>query len=202
MRRTYTILHYLASSLSYKIIDLRLAARAQGSARGATDSKAGKDLLELFMDQGLDRHELLPVVLNFIIAGRDTTAQSLAWCFYEFWKNPKCMEMARKEILSVLGSGEEGQILGYDGMKSLLYVHACFYEAIRLHPSVAKNMKVVQQDDVIRPYANAPDADSMLDTKTPLSAKDRLPDIPVRKGETVTWQDWTMARMPEIWGDE
>lgn len=43
----------------YGIIDKRLAEGAQGAA---TD-KSGKDLLELFRDQGLDRQELLPVIL-------------------------------------------------------------------------------------------------------------------------------------------
>lgn len=73
----------------YKIIDSRLESKAQGSARGAVDSKGGQDLLELFMNQGFKRDELLPVVLNFLIAGRDTTAQSLAWLFYEFYLNPE-----------------------------------------------------------------------------------------------------------------
>lgn len=73
----------------YSIIDSRLARREkQGGSVTSTD-KTGKDLLELFMDKGLTREELLPVILNFLIAGRDTTAQSLAWMFYELWKRPE-----------------------------------------------------------------------------------------------------------------
>lgn len=74
----------------YSIIDSRLARREKsgGEIESAAD-KTGKDLLELFMDRGLTREELLPVILNFLIAGRDTTAQSLAWLFYELWKRPE-----------------------------------------------------------------------------------------------------------------
>lgn len=72
----------------YRIIDSRMDRREKAGAGNATD-KAGKDLLELFMDRGLTRKELLPVILNFLIAGRDTTAQSLAWLFFELWKNPR-----------------------------------------------------------------------------------------------------------------
>ena len=73
----------------YGIIDSRLARRKKsGSGESAAD-KSGKDLLELFMDRGLTREELLPVILNFLIAGRDTTAQSLAWLFFELWKRPE-----------------------------------------------------------------------------------------------------------------
>lgn len=74
----------------YSIIDRRLATREKqgGAVADSASDKAGKDLLELFMDKGLNREELLPVILNFLIAGRDTTAQSLAWLFYELWKSP------------------------------------------------------------------------------------------------------------------
>jgi len=75
----------------YGIIDSRLARREKqgGAAADSAADKTGKDLLELFMDRGLTREELLPVILNFLIAGRDTTAQSLAWLFYELWKRPE-----------------------------------------------------------------------------------------------------------------
>lgn len=75
----------------YGIIDSRLARREKqgGVAGDSASDKMGKDLLELFMDRGLTRDELLPVILNFLIAGRDTTAQSLAWLFYELWKRPE-----------------------------------------------------------------------------------------------------------------
>lgn len=71
-----------------RIIDKRLAIRENEKSANATD-KSGKDLLDLFIAKGLDREELLPVILNFLIAGRDTTAQSLAWLFYELYKASK-----------------------------------------------------------------------------------------------------------------
>lgn len=71
-----------------RIIDKRLANRENEKSGNATD-KSGKDLLDLFIAKGLNREELLPVILNFLIAGRDTTAQSLAWMFYELFKEPK-----------------------------------------------------------------------------------------------------------------
>lgn len=73
----------------YKIIDARVEAKASGSAKGAVDSKGGKDLLDLFMDKGTSRSDLRICVLNFLIAGRDTTAQTLSWLFYEFYQNPE-----------------------------------------------------------------------------------------------------------------
>ena len=87
----------------YRIIDLRLQAQESGGNTGAVDSKHGKDLLQLFIEMGLTREELLPIVLNFLIAGRDTTAQSLSWAFYRFWQNPDVVTKIREEIHAKLG---------------------------------------------------------------------------------------------------
>ena len=39
----------------------------------------------------LDDERLRDVVMSFVIAGRDTTANCLAWVFYELHMNPACM---------------------------------------------------------------------------------------------------------------
>lgn len=195
MKKTIKELH----NFCYEIIDLRLAARARGEAQAAS-GKGDKDLLALFMEQNLTRDELLPVVLNFLIAGRDTTAQALGWLFYEFSKNPQCVEKAREEIHDKLGAGADFRSMAYDDLSTLVYVQACFLEALRLHPSVPKNIKVAVKDDVIRPYAQpSSDADAAPNA---VPASQKLPDLIIKKGETVTWQDHTMGRMPELWGED
>ena len=55
------------------------------------------DLLSMFIAaQNVDGTPLNPskeylrdVVLNFVIAGRDTTANALTWLFYELSRNPE-----------------------------------------------------------------------------------------------------------------
>lgn len=175
----------------YRIIDARLAQREKigGALAGATN-KDGKDLLELFMDQGLSRDELLPVILNFLIAGRDTTAQSLAWMFYELWKRPQYIGQIRESIIPILGSPGEQRPMDFEDIKQLPFLQACFYEAVRLWPAVPKNLKRVMKDDIIRPIGD----DGAL--------SDSLPALDVRGGESVIWSDWTMSRMPEIWGKD
>jgi cytochrome P450 len=180
-------------SYCYQIIDLRLAAIKSGENKGAVDSKQGKDLLELFIEMGLSREELLPVVLNFLIAGRDTTAQSLSWAFYRFWQHPEVVTKIREELNDKIGDRR----LTYDDMRSLPYLHACFYEAVRLNPAVPKNVRQATQDTVIRPYSG-----EVADKPLSNNGKRDLPDIPIKKGESVVWCDYAMARMPEIWGDD
>lgn len=178
------------NDFSSNIIEQRLRDREAGvrTEKKTADGKEGKDLLDLFMDVTTDRDDLISVVLNFIIAGRDTTAQGLSWLFYELMRNPQYVEEMRAEMHSVLGD-ESGNIrkLDYDTTKDLVFTQACFNEAIRLHPPVPKNGKRAIKDDVIVPQG-------------PTAVG--LPPIKVYAGELVSWSDWVIARNPDVWGDD
>ncbi|CAO1625864.1 unnamed protein product [Sympodiomycopsis kandeliae] len=168
---------------------LREYQQQQKSEKGAASAsdKKEKDLLALFMDLTQDEEDLLAVVLNFLIAGRDTTAQALSWLFVELINNPEHVPLIRQEIETVLGSSTASNphYLDYDQMKDLPYTQACISEAIRLHPPVPKNGKRTLKDDVLLP-GNNPD----------------LPPIKVYAKEQVAWSDWVMARTPEVWGPD
>ncbi|PWZ00527.1 cytochrome P450 [Testicularia cyperi] len=173
---------------STTIIDERLRQRNAGIEKKELDGKDGKDLLDLFMDMTTDREDLISVVLNFIIAGRDTTAQGLSWLFYELMANPEYLDEIRAEVRAVLGDADgELRKLDYEKTKELVFTQACFNEAIRLHPPVPKNGKRAVKDDVIIPQG--PNAAG-------------LPPIKIYAGEQVSWSDWVMARNPEVWGPD
>lgn len=169
-----------------KVVDERLAMRAAGASK--TDGKDGKDLLDLFMDLTTDREDLLIVVLNFLIAGRDTTAQGLSWMFYELMVHPEYLEEIRKEMRTVLRDPETGGMrkLEYEATKQMVFTTACFYETLRLHPPVPKNGKRAVRDDVIVPQGKN---------------VSHLPSLPVKAGQMLGWSDWVMARNTDVWGE-
>jgi cytochrome P450 len=111
-----------------------------------------RDLLDLFMaaktEEGdpLNDAQLRDVVLNFILAGRDTTAQALSWSFWLLSTRPVIQAKLRDEARKVLGSS---RMAAFADMKELVYAHAVFYEVLRLYPSVPTNIKVCNQDDVL-----------------------------------------------------
>lgn len=179
------------NDFSAGIIDERLRERAAGvqKEKKTSDGKEGKDLLDLFMDMTTDRDDLISVVLNFIIAGRDTTAQGLSWLFYELMKQPQYVDEIREEIRRVVEPDADGGIrkLDYDTAKDLIFTQACFNEAIRLHPPVPKNGKRAIKDDVLIPQG-------------PTAAG--LPSIKIYAGELVSWSDWVIARNPDVWGPD
>jgi len=160
----------------------------EGTNMSQLAKKDGKDLLDLFMETTQDREELLIVVLNFLIAGRDTTAQLLSWFFSEMMAHPEHLDLIRQELTRVLGDcPEEGYRLPYEQMRELPYTLACITEALRLHPSVPKNGKRCIKDTLLIPSAPNPT---------------NLPPIQLYKGEMAGWSDWVMARLPEVWGPD
>ncbi|RIA86129.1 cytochrome P450 [Glomus cerebriforme] len=144
--------------------------------------KNPKDVVNLFMNARKDNgekltdRELRDIVLNFIIAGRDTTAQALSWMMYNLMANPSIEEKLVKEVNSLLS--EENPISSYEIVKQFQYTQATLYEALRLHPVVPDNFRVCLKDDV-------------------------LPNgIPIYAGELVNWCSWAIGRDERVWGKD
>lgn len=147
------------------------------------EDKAGFDLLSMFMETTQDRKYLRDIVMNFIIAGRDTTACTLTWLFWELARCPQAYEKAHDEVLQEVGGKasagrEHSQDLGFDDLSRLKYCTACIRETVRLHPPVPVDPKVAFGDDV-------------------------LPDGSIiSKGDYVFYGPYQMARDLKIWGED
>ena len=139
------------------------------------------DLLSMFiaLDKDENNHSftdqyLRDIMMNFIIAGRDTTAQALSWLFYELSKSPEVEHKLRQEI-------QEFDIdqLTYDIIsKKLPYTEAVIYETLRLHPSVPIELKTAKNHDI-------------------------LPDgTKIKKGDIIIPMFWQMGRLTSIWGND
>ena len=113
-------------------------------------------------------------MLNFLIAGRDTTAQGMSWCLYLVTQHPEVEQKILREVETVCGQGA----LTYDQLKDLKYLEAVLRESLRLYPSVP------------------------LDTKTTLE-DDTLPDGTfVPRGSMLIYNSFGMGRSKAIWGSD
>ncbi|KAI9309683.1 cytochrome P450 [Cunninghamella echinulata] len=143
------------------------------------------DLLSRFMvannekGERLNDTELRDVVLNMVIAGRDTTAQALSWTFYSLMQTPRVEEKLLQEINDYLPEDlEKDPAALYEAIKNMKYAHAVFYEVLRLYPSVPNNQKYALNDDV-------------------------WPDgTRVKKGDYVLWSPWAAGRSTKVWGPD
>ena len=151
------------------------------------------DLLTCFlrMEEGnggtLKAHDdkfLKDVIINILLAGRDTSALALAWFFWLLASHPKVEEKLVQEARHVLlpTNGElpaEHEILHTrEKLNQMVYLQAALLESLRLYPSVPTDYKYVMSDDVL------PDGNQ------------------VRKGQQFIYSIYSMGRMESIWGKD
>ncbi|KAL3833481.1 hypothetical protein ACJIZ3_008217 [Penstemon smallii] len=160
---------------------LELASRQNGGS-------LHDDLLSRFMkkNESYSDEFLQHVVLNFILAGRDTSSVALSWFFWSIILNPWVEEKILIEICSILSEtrGDDDiskwldTPLVFEELDRLIYLKAALSETLRLYPSVPEDSKHVIADDL-------------------------LPDGTfVPGGSNITYSIYSTGRMKFIWGDD
>ncbi|KAL9251316.1 Cytochrome P450 704B1-like protein [Drosera capensis] len=166
------------------------------------------DILSRFIRLGEDQESdatdksLRDIVLNFVIAGRDTTATTLSWAIYMIMTHSHVAEklytelknferdraaeeniLLKKHDANDLDSFRQrvarfANLLTYDSLARLHYLHAVVTETLRLYPAVPQDPKGILEDDV-------------------------LPDgTKVKAGGMVTYVPYSMGRMEYNWGSD
>ena len=82
-------------------------------------------------DSGMDDEQVAGNVLTMLLAGEDTTANTLAWMIYLLWQNPQALATATAEVRRVCGDATD---LTIDHLAQLDFVEACAHETMRLKP--------------------------------------------------------------------
>jgi cytochrome P450 len=80
---------------------------------------------------GLTDEDVAGNVLTMLLAGEDTTANSLAWMIYLLSRHPEALARARDEVRAVLGSAP---LPTREQLDALPYVEACMNETMRVKP--------------------------------------------------------------------
>ena len=97
-------------------------------------------------DSGMDDQQIAGNVLTMLLAGEDTTANTLAWMIHLLWTNPATLALATAEVRQVCGDGGDSRELTLEQMSQLNYVEACAHEAMRLKPVAPQLGFQVDQD--------------------------------------------------------
>ena len=147
--------------------------------RNSSDVASRTDILSRFMTTTAgDDTALRDVVINFILAGRDTTAILLTWTMYELSSKPHVVAKLRAEAARAKREGERLEAdggFGFSALTRMPYLKATLTEVLRLHPSVPLDFKAATADDT-------------------------LPDgTRLKKGERVMFVAWSMGRDATIW---
>ncbi|KAI3898692.1 hypothetical protein MKW98_000805 [Papaver atlanticum] len=195
------------NDFTYSMIHKR-KAEIQEAKTSNKNGRIKHDILSRFVelsenpDNNLTDKSLRDVVLNFVIAGRDTTATTLSWFVYMMIVNPHVADklyhylkdfeedQAKEEKVSLVPCDPEdptsfaerlaqfASLLTYDSLSKLSYLHAAITETLRLYPAVPQDPKGIAKDDV-------------------------LPDgTKLRAGGMVTYVPYSMGRMVYNWGSD
>ncbi|XP_024019051.1 cytochrome P450 704C1 [Morus notabilis] len=152
-----------------------------------------EDILSRFLMEGqknpgqMNDKYLRDIILSFIVAGKDTSANTLSWFFYMLSKNPLVQEKIVQEIRDVIGDKANDNESNIDDFVAAIsdevlerthYLHAALSETLRLYPAVPVDGRCADIDDT-------------------------LPDgFKVKKGDIIFYMAYAMARMPYIWGED
>jgi cytochrome P450 len=79
----------------------------------------------------LDDADVAGNVLTMLLAGEDTTANTLAWMIYLLSRHPEALKKAKDEVKAVLGGAS---LPAQDQLAKLAYVDACMNETMRVKP--------------------------------------------------------------------
>lgn len=152
-----------------------IAERRARKARGERVTKP--DLIEMFFNEAEEKqlelhdHQLRDLVMNFMIAGRDTTACLLTWSFYKLATEPQMAQRVREEVAAVCNGRAPTQAEA----AQLKYTHAFLSEVLRMFPPVPWDFKRALNEDV-------------------------LPDgTPVPKGTIMLYSPYVFGRLEENW---
>jgi cytochrome P450 len=123
--------------------DIIVARRADRSAGRAEN--AG-DLLDLMLDSDLDVANIRYQLINFLVAGHETTSGALAFALYYLSRETKAFDRARDEVDQVWGDAQRPE---FDRIAKLRYVRRVLDESLRLQPTVPGYYRAAREDTVL-----------------------------------------------------
>ena len=124
------------AAVSVAISEFVAAARGRLAADPAR-RESPANLLEAMLvaaddaDSGITDQEVSGNVMTMLLAGEDTTANSLAWTIHLLHRHPETLARARAEVDRVAGMPAEWTP---ERIAALPYVEACAHETMRLKP--------------------------------------------------------------------
>lgn len=124
-----------------------------GELENKGKSDEGYNFLYALAGYTRDRTVLRDQIAAVLLAGRDTTACTLSWMFYEISRQPHIVEKLRSEVLNTVGSEK---LPTYADLKSMRFLQHTINETLRIYPIVPFNVRVALKDTTL-PHGGGPD---------------------------------------------
>lgn len=131
-RRMDASVAFIKTEISRFIANARAQMQADPALR-----ESPKNLLQAMIvateqnGSGLDDNDVMCNVFNLLLAGEDTTANTLAWLIHLLSRHPELLHRATEEVLRVAPDMASFSI---EQMNELPFIEACLNETMRLKP--------------------------------------------------------------------
>lgn len=147
------------------------------------DEPAFDTLIDALVESFRDPQIVADSALNFLSAGKDTTAQSFTWTLYALLRNPAELTRLRSEVetfvTQIKKEKQDSKLTVADLQPANVpYLMAVYYEALRLYPAIPLEIQECQQDITLPDGTNLP------------------------KNAVVVWCIWAINRSKEIYGED
>lgn len=132
VRRDAARLHAIADEI---------VARRRADEPGTHD-----DLLDTMLGSELSPANIRYQLLNFLVAGHETTSGALSFALYNLAQHPEVCERVRAEVDHVWGDDDRPP---FGLIPKLRYVRRVLDETLRLHPTVPGYYRAAREDTVL-----------------------------------------------------
>lgn len=114
--------------------------------RRARPSDTHEDLLQIMLESDLDAANIRYQLINFLIAGHETTSGALSFALYFLSQHPDVFARARAEVDEVWGEDVRPD---FEKVAKLRYVRRVLDESLRLQPTVPAYYRAARHDTVL-----------------------------------------------------
>ncbi|KAL9001460.1 MAG: hypothetical protein Q9169_000035 [Polycauliona sp. 2 TL-2023] len=183
LRRAFLEVKLFGNNIVSSTVEKRASSNITKTSSVKAVDPLQDNLINSLLDHIPDHQVVADAAMNYLSAGRDTTAQSLTWTLYLLLRHPCHQESLLAEVARTFPSASLSSSLPgvtYDTVQpsALPYTHSIFTETLRLYPPVPFELK----------ECTAP---------TTFPDGTWLPE-----GSAVIWVPWAMGRSHQIWGDD
>lgn len=159
-------------------------AKHQERGSEASDQRTQRDIVSIILDrmhadgQPVEPSEVRAIALLSLIAGRDTTANAVAWILHMLHEHPRVEEKLRAELLTKLPKlvTSDDYMPSIEELQDLPYLEATISENLRLLPIFPYTSRQCIRDTVF------PDGTFL------------------RAGTVIALPHYVMGRLPSVWG--
>ncbi|USP76220.1 uncharacterized protein yc1106_03494 [Curvularia clavata] len=177
-----------ACETTHRFIDRGIKEALKDANNSATEDEEKKcnTFIDALRRKTQDEKTIRDQCVAVLLAGRDTTACSIAWAFRLLVRHPRVLDKLRVEVRYTIGLGKESPCPTRAILKRMSYLDAFIKEVLRLYPVAPVNGRTAIRTTTL-PVGGGPSG--------------RSPFL-VRKNEVIGYSVYAMHRRKDLYGED